>query len=188
MKPAGANHIGSEPVSLGHVAWADRWLARFAGASSHALATFTATGAAPMQRMLALAKEDVFIMDVSFSRSSSASALPILATRIIPLGDYWMTGGAALPSGSSAIAVAMKIRDNQELLSASVRESSLIPLAIIRASLECGMAQRIRYQDIPGKMEHHNGTRPSPPPRDILSRNSPCPCGSGKRYKRCCGE
>ena len=134
-----------------------------------------------------LSKQDMFIMDMGFSHSASVNALPILATRTIPLGDYWMTGGAALPSGSSAIAVAMKIRDNQELLSASVLESSLIPLAIIRASLECGMAQRIRYQNIPGKMEHHNGTRPSPPPRDILSRNSACPCGSGKRYKRCCG-
>jgi hypothetical protein len=134
-----------------------------------------------------LSKQDLFIMDRGFSHSSSTDELPPLATRTIPLGDYWMTGGAALPTGSSAIAVAMKMRDNQELLSASVLESSLIPLAIIRASLECGMAQRIRYQDIPGELEHRNGIRPSPPPRDVLSRNSSCPCGSGKRYKRCCG-
>ena len=22
----------------------------------------------------------------------------------------------------------------------------------------------------------------------LISRNSPCPCGSGKKYKRCCGS
>jgi hypothetical protein len=133
-----------------------------------------------------LSKEDVFIMDVNFSHSSSANELPPSATRTIPLGDYWMTGGAALPTGSSAIGVAMNLHDNQELLSASVLESSLIPLAIIRASLECGLAQRIRYADTPGKFGRHNGVRSSPP-REVLSRNSSCPCVSGKRFKRCCG-
>ncbi len=24
--------------------------------------------------------------------------------------------------------------------------------------------------------------------RDHASRNEPCPCGSGRKYKRCCGE
>jgi len=26
-----------------------------------------------------------------------------------------------------------------------------------------------------------------PPPFQQVGRNSPCPCGSGKKYKRCCG-
>ena len=26
---------------------------------------------------------------------------------------------------------------------------------------------------------------PAPPPRP--GRNDPCPCGSGRKYKRCCG-
>jgi hypothetical protein len=44
------------PAALGHVAWADRWLARFAGATSQSLEMITAT-AAPQhaQRMQALA-------------------------------------------------------------------------------------------------------------------------------------
>jgi hypothetical protein len=75
----------------------------------------------------ALSKEDLFIMDVSFSQSSSASDLPPLATRTVPLGEYWMTGGAALPTGSSAIGAAMKMQHNKELMSASVLESSKFP-------------------------------------------------------------
>lgn len=31
-------------------------------------------------------------------------------------------------------------------------------------------------------------SRPTPPPRrGKVGRNDPCPCGSGKKYKRCCG-
>ena len=130
----------------------------------------------------ALAKEDVFIMDVSFSRSSSASALPILASRTIPLGDYSMTGGAALPTSSQAMKVAMKLQHNQEIMSARVLESSKIPLAIIRASLECGMAERIRYEDIPGRFGRQPERHSFSQPREVLSRNSSCPCGS------CCGS
>ena len=28
----------------------------------------------------------------------------------------------------------------------------------------------------------------APPPQDGPSRSGPCPCGSGKKYKRCCGQ
>jgi uncharacterized protein len=27
-----------------------------------------------------------------------------------------------------------------------------------------------------------------PTPRSKIGRNDPCPCGSGKKYKRCCGQ
>ena len=30
--------------------------------------------------------------------------------------------------------------------------------------------------------------RPTTPPRPKVGRNDPCPCGSGKKYKRCCGR
>lgn len=29
---------------------------------------------------------------------------------------------------------------------------------------------------------------PPPPPKPPVSRNAPCPCGSGKKYKKCCGK
>lgn len=135
-----------------------------------------------------LAQEDIFIMDLGLSQSRSTNELPALATRTISLGDYWMTGGAALPTDSSVIAAALKMHNHKELMSASVLESSKMPLAIIRASLKCGMAERVRYENLPGSFQRASGSHSSPQPRNFLSRNSSCPCGSGKRYKRCCGE
>jgi uncharacterized protein len=38
--------------------------------------------------------------------------------------------------------------------------------------------------------EAYTGTTFTPEPRRNVSkagRNNPCPCGSGKKYKRCCG-
>ena len=39
---------------------------------------------------------ELFLMDLAFSHSAQSEAA--LATRTIPLGEYWMTGGAALRS------------------------------------------------------------------------------------------
>lgn len=33
-----------------------------------------------------------------------------------------------------------------------------------------------------------SGERPAPPPGKKVGRNEPCPCGSGKKYKFCCGR
>jgi hypothetical protein len=57
--PAPTSALGAtsaaEPASLGHVAWADRWLARFAGAKSQSLDTLSASAASPETRLAALA-------------------------------------------------------------------------------------------------------------------------------------
>jgi hypothetical protein len=49
---AAASHA---PAALHHVAWADRWLARFAGAGPRALDTLDVVSASPQQRLAALA-------------------------------------------------------------------------------------------------------------------------------------
>jgi uncharacterized protein len=44
------------------------------------------------------------------------------------------------------------------------------------------------------KQERHQAAlqmqtrRPAPPPPGKINRNDPCPCGSGKKYKKCCGS
>lgn len=37
--------------------------------------------------------------------------------------------------------------------------------------------------------EHSHGPRPEPVRRAApkVGRNDPCPCGSGKKFKKCCG-
>ena len=32
-----------------------------------------------------------------------------------------------------------------------------------------------------------DGTKRKPAKSDKVGRNDPCPCGSGKKYKKCCG-
>ncbi|MQX37718.1 YchJ family protein [Roseospira navarrensis] len=62
---------------------------------------------------------------------------------------------------------------------------------------------RLKYRNTP-RMHHERATfrredgrwyctggevNPKQPPRRVVSvgRNEPCPCGSGKKYKKCCG-
>ncbi len=37
------------------------------------------------------------------------------------------------------------------------------------------------------RLDHHEATAASPVTRTKIGRNEPCPCGSGKKYKKCCG-
>ena len=47
------------------------------------------------------------------------------------------------------------------------------------------LAQQIREERA---KEQHSPRSPAPPPRayDGVGRNDPCPCGSGKKFKKCC--
>jgi hypothetical protein len=135
----------------------------------------------------ALLKEDIFLMDLGLSQGTSTGADSLLAARTIPLGDYWMTSGAALPTSSVAIAAAKLILEHEELQSSDIPDSSTIALAMVRTSLEFGAAQRIRYQNIQSQSEDTGDHSTPRLAAGVPGRNSPCPCGSGKRYKRCCG-
>ncbi|MCD0419372.1 UPF0149 family protein [Rubrivivax sp. JA1024] len=48
---------------------------------------------------------------------------------------------------------------------------------------------RIAHDPSPRTIEWGPPTPPAPPPKKQhkIGRNEPCPCGSGKKYKRCCG-
>lgn len=41
---------------------------------------------------------------------------------------------------------------------------------------------------VPGKTEQSRPEKPEPVTVDKVGRNEPCPCGSGKKYKKCCGK
>ena len=46
------------------------------------------------------------------------------------------------------------------------------------------MLQKIFEQDLASRVSELSRVRKSGPQR--FGRNSPCPCGSGKKYKKCC--
>jgi len=47
---------------------------------------------------------------------------------------------------------------------------------------ESAIIERSRFLKESGQWYYVDGTRPT------LGRNDPCPCGSGKKYKKCCGR
>jgi hypothetical protein len=135
-------------------------------------------------------QEELFVMDIAMSQNSLNLAY---ATRTIPLGAFWMTGGAGLPAGSDAIRKAGARLHEQGLLhECSFTDPHRAAITIVRTLLQQGAAGHIKYADVLPPQESGHSQRPHPPrqsvPASMPSRNSACPCGSGRRYKRCCGR
>lgn len=94
---------------------------------------------------------ELFIMDRALSRSLTSGFA--LATRTIPLGEYWMTGGAGLPVQSA---------DGLEeaLRRITAEEHPLldgpggVALPIVRACLEVGAADHVAYEGAPKRLRH----------------------------------
>ena len=134
--------------------------------------------------------ETGFIVDVGFGNTAQRHTM--LATRIIPLDDFLMTGGAALPVDTSAgrrIAKELKQAnlhpDTFDFKQITPRQEADLAAIIIRACRSAGMTSRISYAE-PGSPAARPMTH-GPEGRHI-GRNDPCPCGSGKKFKVCCGR
>jgi hypothetical protein len=144
-----------------------------------------------------------FIMDVGFSRSAVPGL--VLAARIFSVENFVMTTGAALPVGvipEKEWATWLKRGESTWKVDAlgpdSAEQASDMAGTIIRSCLQRGAASSIAFEDpVPGpgsgRTSRMIGPAPSrsglatgkPPGR--IGRNDPCPCGSGRKYKKCCG-
>ena len=80
----------SRPVALHHVAWADRWLARFSGARKASLDVLAASSSSNpesrMQALAAAAPENVFVAPTEPARDAGATA-PAAAVEV-PITRY----------------------------------------------------------------------------------------------------
>ena len=59
-----------------------------------------------------------------------------------------------------------------------------------RDGQEFGQHELAKFRRENGKWLYVSGkVGPKPPPRQVerIGRNDPCPCGSGKKFKKCCG-
>lgn len=45
-----------------------------------------------------------------------------------------------------------------------------------------------RSRELMAELRGQSTAAPAPPPPSKTGRNDPCPCGSGKKYKKCCGR
>ncbi|MGA7240728.1 MAG: hypothetical protein WBY44_33900 [Bryobacteraceae bacterium] len=86
----------------------------------------------------------LFLMDLAISQGVTNSNVA-LATRTIPLGEYWMTGGAGLPINSQESAVDA-LRQIARDLGKPPQGARGVALTVARACLAAGAASHVRYE------------------------------------------
>jgi hypothetical protein len=139
-----------------------------------------------------LRKDTIFVMDGGFSQTAKIGFG--LASRVIPLDGFFMTGGAALPVDKRAVHridddLQRWIDSGKDLAHLTAAENAELTAQIIRGCLEVGMGEHIVYGTA-GEASSAGRVSPArlPFPRVRANRNDPCPCGSGRKYKSCCGK
>lgn len=127
-----------------------------------------------------------FVVDVAFSETAVKGF--ILACRIISPdnGRLSMTTGTGLPVDRpimERIIQDIPERFGQtagEIAQMSPEKAAGFSASIIRICLEGDASSRMAYED--------NITGETTRVGHKVGRNEPCPCGSGKKYKKCCGK
>ncbi len=113
--------------------------------------------------------------------------------RVYPIGKFWMSTSLGMPLG-----VNMDFPPLLDFVSSSISSGIWQDPGSyeIRNGFYAAMAMKkllSRYQKDSGTSgkipdeppeEHHNEHLQS----ERIERNAPCPCGSGKKYKKCCGR
>jgi hypothetical protein len=137
----------------------------------------------------AISGERFFVMDMGLGQSRAIDPEVLFATRVLPLGGFWMTGGAGLPLGPSARRTLFRNLEAVGVLAGStITDRRRLARMAARACLQSGAAARVRYQD-PGGVgpcQESAGYQQARRRFEAPGRNDPCPCGSGRKYKKCC--
>lgn len=138
-----------------------------------------------------LRDEPLFLVDVGFSQTASVGM--VLAARVMAPDGIGMTTGAALPVGVLSPAERDRFLDGLKTTFGGIDFGNLSPeqasglaATIIRTCLRQGAAERIAYVE-PGHLSRAGHAPQALPPARRIGRNDPCPCGSGRKFKRCCG-
>jgi hypothetical protein len=133
-------------------------------------------------------KTPIVIVDIGFSKTAVPGMA--LATRLISPGEgWWMTTGAALPLNQKALdRIARRYEDYTRRFGAEPSKPARERI-VLRACIASGASQQIRYADIVETESYRPPGAPGAPARSAPKpgRNDPCPCGSGRKYKKCCG-
>ena len=131
-----------------------------------------------------------FLADVGFSKTGPTGA--VVASRVLPFEDFITTAGAALPVDRQTRAKIARLPGLSgqkgtpgDIENMSREKAADLAATIIRLCLKANASQRVQYRGI------DEGTRKDTAPAaktTRVGRNEPCPCGSGRKYKKCCAE
>jgi len=132
-----------------------------------------------------------FIMDIKFSKSTISGM--VYAGRLLPVHErFSMSTGAFLPLDRSALTWVMDDLLPRYLTSRG--GNAYIPLKrypemeteIIKYLISHGVAERFETSNITRKPSSGQPNLEHKAHSVQIGRNAPCPCGSGKKYKKCC--
>ncbi|MCL0029618.1 SEC-C metal-binding domain-containing protein [Dehalococcoidia bacterium] len=136
--------------------------------------------------------DSIFIIDIALSETVVEGF--ILAGRIITPdnGEFSMTTGALLPVDAAVLKrFAKEIPERfgeeaDDIDKMSPEKAAKLSGFIIRTLFESDASSRISHEC--SGMSHEADTRHEvAEAKPKVGRNDPCPCGSGKKFKKCCG-
>ncbi len=134
-----------------------------------------------------LGNKQFLIIDMGFSKTAIKGV--VIAARILPFEDFAMTSGAPLPVDAVTLSAILHFAYQQygsedgKYITVDMQQKADLTATIIRICLARDSSDHIEYEDV--------GIEPATSPlrrETRVGRNDPCPCGSGRKYKRCCGR
>jgi hypothetical protein len=135
-----------------------------------------------------LSNRRILLVDIGLSQTTEEGI--VIAARIIPFEDFVMTSGAALPVDADTLIQIMDLLTEQfnggpeKFRDFNMEQKANLTTSIINLCLDANASSRIAYKDIQEEPQFI----PFPIINSRIGRNDPCPCGTGKKYKRCCGR
>ena len=129
-------------------------------------------------------------MDVVFKRQKDMYAFAEIYTQYHNHARMWCNR-AHTPSELAAMA------PPEERVPKSLTFGPNIRKAIAEGDIDgADLRKQIMSMELPNEMLRQSllkeigsiSNTPSPPQKVKVGRNDPCPCGSGKKYKKCCGR
>ena len=143
---------------------------------------------------------EVFMVDINFSRSVHEDTA--MASRLLTIDGVAFSTGATLPLGVILPAgrqdfiegFADKFKAKAQAC-ASGQDYSEVTALLIRTCLAAGATARVHYVNAGEKVDearasmkdNHARWRDHHRSPQRIGRNDPCTCGSGKKFKYCCG-
>ena len=124
----------------------------------------------------------------------------VLAARLLPFAGFHMTTGAPQVVGAATLERVGDKLHQEDLSHEDIREMPPVWWAqfetlTIRSCLHDGQAMntQLRYGDVQARKrpagDGPDDDRTTPPGNPAyVGRNKPCPCGSGKKHRKCCGR
>ena len=137
----------------------------------------------------------ILLTDSAFTADSPAGEVNCI--RMYPMGKFWMCTGLELPIGVDTkhppllnYLASDLTRIVQKATSGDETRNGLYAAVVIKTLLahhykDSGVSGKIVNEQSDEQAEEHPN---EPLLSERIERNGPCPCGSGKKYKKCCGH